>query len=146
MAMKTKTKTGAILLGGLFGALIMAVFSAFDWWIFVYTDPGSGFLGPNSNFAPIAAIMGGVIGFLAGGVLGAFLTYMRRGPLFGTLAGAVAGVAAFVIILARSGLTTGDTRTDLMFAAFIPVGAISGWLTSRIISARTPSTNRNESR
>jgi len=145
MAMKIKTKTGAILLGGLIGALIMAAFSAFAWWIFVYTDPGSGFLGPNSNWAPLAAIGGGVFGFLAGAILGGFVSYMRRGPLFGTLAGAVIGLATLVILLARTGLSTGDTRTDLMFAAFVPIGAISGWLTSLFLPATTPSTP-NESR
>jgi ABC-type xylose transport system permease subunit len=142
MAMKTRTKTSAILLGALIGALIMAAFSAFDWWIFVYTDPGSGFLGPNSNWAPVAAIVGGLFGLLAGAVLGAFLSYMRRGSLFGTLAGAVAGLAIVIIVLAREGLSTGDTRTDLMFAGFVPVGAISGFLTSRAVSAIAASAER----
>ena len=117
----------------------MAALSAFAWWIFTYTEPGSGFLGPNSAWAPVAAIVGGGIGLIGGALLGLFLSFKRRGFIFGTLAGAIDGLAIIILILGRSGLSTGDTRTDLMFAAFVPIGAISGCLTSLIVSAITSS-------
>ena len=133
MAMKSETKT---IVSGLFGgALIMAALAAFAWWIFTYTDPGSGFLGPNSAWAPAAAIVGAVIGCVAGAVLGLFLSLRRRGPVFGTLAGAIAGLLVVVFLLFRSGMSTGETRIDLMFWAFVPIGALSGFLTSLIVSA-----------
>lgn len=133
MVMTTKTKIIAVVLGSLSGALITAAFYAFDWWIFTYTAPGGGFLGSNQDWAPLAAIFGGVFGFLAGLILGLFLSLMRRGPLFGALAGAIEGLAIILILLAPNGMTTGDTRGDLMFAAFVPVGAISGFLTSLVV-------------
>ena len=141
-AMTTETKT--IFAGLLSGALITAALSAFVWWIFTYTDPGSGFLGPNSAGAPVAAIVGAVIGLLGGAILGVVLSMMRRGSLFGTLAGAIAGLAIVVMILARDGLTTGDPRVDLMFWAFVPVGATSGFLTSLIVSAVASSAKPSE--
>jgi hypothetical protein len=135
MAMKTETKR--VVFGLLSGTLIMAALSAFDWWIFTYTDPGSGFLGPNSAWAPAAAIVGGAIGILAGALLGLLLGLRPRGSLFGLLAGALDGLAVVVLLLFRSGMSTGETRIDLMFAAFVPIGAISGFLTSLIVSAIT---------
>jgi hypothetical protein len=145
MAMTTKTKLVVVLLGSLSGALITAAFSAFIWWIVTYTDSGSGFLGPNSAWAPVAALVGGVIGFLMGALLGLVLSLMRRKSLlFGTLAGTIEGLAINLLLLGPKGLTTGDMRGDLMFAAFVPIGAISGLLTPLVISAITSWANRRD--
>lgn len=140
-AMTIKTKT--ILLGSLSGALITGALLAFVWWAFLYTDTstGGGFLGTSQDWAPIAAIIGGVVGLVAGAVLGFLLSLRHRGPFFGALAGALEGLAILIILLAPKGFTVGDPRGDLMLAAFVPVGAISGFLTSLIVSAIT-----NESR
>jgi hypothetical protein len=145
MAMTTETKT--ILLGSASGALIMGALLAFDWFVFLYTEESSGgFLGTSQDWAPLAALVGGVIGFVAGAVLGVVLSLRRRGAVFGAVVGALEGLAILVVLLAPKGFSVGDARGDLMLATFVPVGAISGWLTSLIISANTPSANRNESR
>jgi len=139
MTMTTRPKTSGVVVGMLSGALITAAFYAFDWWIFVYTDPSSGFLGSSQDWAPIAAIFGGVLGLVAGFVLGLFLSLKRRGWLFGALAGAIESLAIILILLAPKGMSTGDTRGDLMLAALVPAGAISGLLTSLAVSAMTSS-------
>lgn len=143
VTMKNKPKTRAVVVGMLSGALITAAFAAFDLWIFTYTDTRTGFLGYYYNFAPLAAIVGGVGGLVAGALLGFFLSLMQRGPLFGALAGAIEGVAILFLFSLLEG-TSGDTRDDLMFAAFVPIGAISGFLTSVILSAMTPPVKREE--
>jgi hypothetical protein len=71
--MKNKPKASVVVVGMLSGALITAALAAFDLWIFTYTDSRSGFLGYYSNFAPVAAIVGGVGGLVAGALLGFFL-------------------------------------------------------------------------
>lgn len=139
MAMTTRPKTTAVLLGSLGGALITGALWASDFWIFTYTDPSSGFLGSSQDWAPLAAIVGGVFGLVAGAILGFFLSLKRRGPLFGALAGAVEALAIIIILLARDGFSTGDTRGDLMFAALVPISAISGFLTSLVVAAITSS-------
>lgn len=141
--MKT-TKTVTVLVGSLSGALITAALAAFDLWIFTYTDTRSGFLGYYSAFAPLAAIIGAVGGFIAGALLGLFLSLKRCGSLLGTLAGAIVGLAILLLILVPEGLSAGDTRDDLMFAAFVPIGAISGFLTSLIVSTMTVSAERRD--
>jgi hypothetical protein len=133
-AMTTESKT--ILLGSVGGALIMGTILAFVWWALLYTDAnsGGGFLGTSQDWAPIAAMVGGVIGLVTGAVLGFFLSLKGRGSLFGALAGALEGLAIVVILLAPKGFSLGDTRVDLMLAAFVPAGAVSGFLTSLMVS------------
>lgn len=141
----TKPKLIAVFLGSLSGGLITATLAGVDLWTFVYMDPDSGFLGPNSDWAWIAAIVGAVCGFLAGALLGLFLSLMRRGRIFGILVGAGEGMAIILIVVAPE-MTTGDLRGDLMLATFIPIGAFSGFLTSLSVSAITAWANRDESR
>jgi hypothetical protein len=133
-AMTTESKT--ILLGSVGGALIMGTILAFVWWALLYTDAnsGGGFLGTSQDWAPIAAMVGAVIGLVTGAVLGFFLSLKGRGSLFGALAGALEGLAIVVILLAPKGFSLGDTRVDLMLAAFVPAGAVSGFLTSLMVS------------
>lgn len=135
MAMTTETK--AILLGSFSGAVITSALYAFDWWIVLYTDSdsGGGFLGTSQDWAPLAAILGGALGCLVGAMLGFLLSLRTHTPLFAALAGALEGLAVIVILLAPKGFSTGNPRLDLMCAAFVPIGAISGFLTSLILSA-----------
>ena len=138
--MKNKPKIKAVVVGVLSGALVAAALAACDFWIFTYTDSRTGFLGYYSNFAPIAAFIGGVCGLVAGALLGLFLGLMQRGPLFGTLAGAIEGLAILLVFF----FPEGDTRDNLMFGAVVPIGAISGLLTSLILAAMTSPANRKE--
>ena len=125
----------------------MGALLAFDWWAFLYTDESSGgFLGTSQDWAPLVGMVGGAIGLVMGFVLGFLLSLRPRGPVFGALLGALEGLGILVVLLAPHGFSVGDTRGDLMLATFVPVGAISGWLTSLVIARVTSSTNRNESR
>ena len=144
MQTTTRTRTVSVILGSVSGALINGVLWAFDWWIFTYTDQRTGFLGSYQSWAPLAAIFGAMFGAFAGAILGVFLSFVRRGPLFGALAGAVEGLAIILLLVGSNGITTGDTHDDLMFAALVPVGAISGSLTSLVVAAITSSAKRRE--
>lgn len=135
MTMKTETTSKTVVLGLLSGAVITSALIAFDFWIFTYTDTRSGFLGDYSAWAGFVAIAGAVLGLIAGALLGIFLSFVRRGSLFGALVGASAGIAGALLIFVTQGTTSVDTRDDLMIAAFVPIGAISGFLTSLIVSA-----------
>ncbi len=144
MTMETNPKTITIVLGMLSGALITAALAAFDFWIFAYTDQRSSFLGYYSTWAPFAALAGAVGGFIAGGLLGFFLSLKQRGSLFGAVAGAIEGLALILLLLLPEGMSSGDTRYNLTIAAFLPIGAISGFLTSLVVSATTSSAKPKE--
>ena len=135
--MKTKPKTIAVVLGSLSGALITALFTAFDFWIFTYTDTRTGFLGYYYAWAWLAAIVGAVIGFVSGAVLGAFLSFMRQGPLLGAFAGTIGSVALLFFFLVTGHYPTGDERGDLTMLVLAPVGAVSGVLTSLVVAEIT---------
>ena len=141
MVRTANTKT--VIVGTLSGALITAALLAFDLWIFTYTDSERGFFGPTSDFAPIAAIIGAVAGFVAGIPLGFFLSLKLRGTLFGALAGVVESLAVLLFILI-DGMPTDDARLALMFASFVAVGALAGFLTALILSAVTFSDKQKE--
>jgi hypothetical protein len=143
--MKNKPKASVVVVGMLSGALITAALAAFDLWIFTYTDSRSGFLGYYSDFAPVAAIVGGVGGLVAGALLGFFLSVRQPSPLLGALAGAIEGVAILFFFSLLKG-TSGDTRDGLMFAALVPIGAISGFLTSLIVLEMTSPARREQPR
>ncbi len=139
MTTKTETTSKTVVLGLLSGALITSALVAFNFWIFAYTDPRTGFLGSYSSWAGFVAIAGAVLGLIAGALLGIFLSFVRGSPFFGALAGAIAGVVGTLLIFVTQGTSGADTRDDLMIAAFVPIGAISGFLTSLIVSATTSS-------
>ena len=120
------------LLGPLAGALLTAVFVAFQFWVVAYTDPSTGYLGAMKDLAPLAAIVGGMCGLIAGAVLGLFLTLLQRGPVFGAVSGAVFGFAVLLLIVALEGMPW-NSRGAVFIAAFVPVGAVSGFLTSLVV-------------
>lgn len=122
-----------VLLGPLAGALITSVLAAFHFWIIVYTDPSTGFLGPSKAFAPVAAIVGGMCGLILGAVLGLFLTLKQRGPIFGAISGAILGFAMFLLAIALEGMPDWDSRGTVFITAFVPLVAISGFFTSLVV-------------
>lgn len=123
----------------------MGALLALDWFLFLYTDESCEgcFLGTPQDWAPLAAMFGGAIGLVAGFVLGFLLSLNPRAPGVGALFGALEGLAIIVVLLAPNGFG-GDTRADLMLATFVPIGAITGWLTSLIISAIASSAKPGE--
>ncbi|HET8782855.1 MAG TPA: hypothetical protein VFM63_10590 [Pyrinomonadaceae bacterium] len=128
-----KPKASVVLLGMLSGALITAALAAFDFWIFTYTDDPNAFLYEYAIW--LATILGAVMGFICGAVLGLFLSFTRFGPLFGAVAGAFGSVAILMLLAIKGVYPSGDERVDLTLQLFVPIGAISGCLTSLVISA-----------
>ena len=143
MPMTTKTKLIRVMLGALTGALITGAFAAFLCWIVVYTDPRSDFLGPTKNWAPVAAIVGGICGSIAGAGLGMFLSAVQHGPLFSALYGAIGGLAVSLLLMVQ-GIPDWDSREGFFVAALVPLGALSGFLTSPVISVITSRTEQED--
>lgn len=143
MTKTIKIKIIRVVLGCLSGAFITAVLAAFHFWIVLYTDPGpGGFLGTPQDWAPGAAIVGGIGGLIAGTVLGLFLIAVPRGAFFGALSGGTGGLAV-VILISGFGQTPPrwDTREGFLIGGLILVGILSGFVTSRVIRAITRSTS-----
>jgi ABC-type Co2+ transport system permease subunit len=137
MTMATKSKKVRVGLCALSGGLVTSAFAAFFCWIVLYTDPDTGgFLGTPQDWAPIAAIVGAVCGFIAGVVLGTILSAPRRGPAFGTLYGAIGGLGVSLFLM-NKGMPDWDSRQVFFVAAMVPLGALSGLVTSLIVSAIT---------
>jgi hypothetical protein len=137
MTMATKSKKVRVGLCALSGGLVTSAFAAFFCWIVLYTDPDTGgFLGTPQDWAPIAAIVGAVCGFIAGVVLGTILSAPRRGPAFGTLYGAIGGLGVSLFLM-NKGMPDWDSRQGFFVAAMVPLGALSGLVTSLIVSAIT---------
>ena len=130
--MSAKTKSITVVVGMLSGALITAALAAFDFWVLTYTDTRESFLHELAVW--MATIAGAVMGFIYGAVLGIFLSFRRRGPLFGAVAGAIGSVAIILFLALRDIYPSGDERVDLTIHLFVPVGAISGFLTSLVVS------------
>ena len=130
----TKVRVGLCALSG---GLVTSAFAAFFCWIVLYTDPESGgFLGTPQDWAPIAAIVGAVCGFIAGVVLGTLLSAPRRKPAFGALYGAIGGLGVSLFLM-NKGMPDWDSREGFFVAAMVPLGALSGFVTSLIVSAIT---------
>jgi hypothetical protein len=130
--MTDRPKSITVVLGMLSGALITAALGAFDFWIFTYTDTRDSFLHEYAVW--LATILGAGMGLISGAVLGVFLSFRRRGSLFGAAAGAIGNVAIILLLALMDKYPTGDERVDLTLQLFVLVGAISGFLTSLLVS------------
>jgi hypothetical protein len=131
--MKNKPKAITVVLGMLSGGLITAALGAFNFWIFTYTDDPNTFLYEYAVW--LATILGAVMGFICGAVIGVFLSFTRFGPLFGAVAGAFGSVAILMLLAIKGVYPSGDERVDLTLQLLVPLGAVSGFLTSVVISA-----------
>ena len=144
MTMPTRSKKVRVGLCALSGGLVTAAFAAFFCWIVLYTDPETGgFLGSPQDWAPIAAIVGAVCGFIAGAILGTLLSAPRRRPAFGALYGAIGGLGVSLFLM-NKGMPDWYSRQGFFVAAMVPLGALSGFVTSLIVSAITSTTEHQE--
>ena len=132
MTMTGKRKLITVVFGTITCALITAALGAFDFWIFTYTESPNLFLYEYAVW--LATIVGAVMGFISGAVLGLFLSFRRYSPLFGALAGTIGSIAILLFLAVSVKFPSGDNRVDLMIAVFVPIGAISGALTSLVVS------------
>ena len=144
MTMAIRSKKVRVGLCALSGGLVTSAFAAFFCWIVLYTDPETGgFLGSPQEWAPMAAIVGAVGGFIAGVVLGTLLSAPPRKPAFGALYGAIGGLGVSLFLM-NKGMPDWDSREGFFVAAMVPLGALSGFVTSLIVSAITSTPKHQE--
>jgi len=116
------------------GGVVSAACFAICCWIVVYfSDPGTG-MTHNREWAGLAATVAGVVGLLMGLPLGFLLGLLNKGLVVGAVLGFIGGVFLTVVFVAH-----GQSSPDIFFPiaffiSFIPAGALSGFLTSLIIS------------
>lgn len=120
------------LSGGFFSALCVAGFS----WVVIYnSDPGFGVEGPHPEWAWLAAVLGGVMGFLTGLPLGLVISLVNRGLILATFFGLLEGLALIGWAWQTGGHPDIVYPTIPLLVSFLPAGALSGFLTSLVLSA-----------
>ncbi len=110
------------------GAIWTGFFGASILWLWAYTQPGSWYLGPISNLAPAFAMVGGIFGFAIGAALGLLIGVINRDKKFSAILGA--GVGLIVIAVFVTNGIRWDARWILTVMSFLPLGGLSGLLTS----------------
>src|ERR1044072_8518379 len=119
-----------IFVGSLSGAFWSALFGAILLWLDAYTNPASWYLGPVRNMAPIFAYAGAICGLAIGFVLGFLIGAIDRGKRFGALIGLGLGVIVAAYFFLDTPINSWDVRSIVLTMAFVPLGALSGLLTT----------------
>lgn len=128
-------KTSRIVVGTLGGGLLSALcFARFSWIVIFNSDPGFGVEGPHPEWAYFAAVLGGTMGLLLGLPLGLVISLLNRGSILGTFFGLLAGLAALVWAWQTGGHPDIVYPTIPLLISFFPAGALSGLLTSLLVS------------
>lgn len=128
-------KIPRIVVGTLGGGLLSALcFAGFSWLVILNSDPGFGVEGPHREWAYLAAVMGGVMGLLIGLPLGLVISLLNRGSVLGTFFGLLAGLASLVWASQTGGHPDIVYPTIPLLISFLPAGALSGFLTSLLVS------------
>jgi len=117
-----------IFVGTVSGAIWTALFSASLLWVSAYTDSRSWYYGPIRNWAPVFAYYGVVYGLSIGSVLGLVIGLVNR-KWFGAVLGAAIGLIG-IIWFVVDGPPEWETRSLIVAITFLPVLALSGFLTS----------------
>jgi ABC-type cobalamin transport system permease subunit len=100
-----------------------------------YFSHESGFMGPYSALAGVAAIVGAIYGIVPGAVIGLLVGKLEAGKLVGALVGAGVGLIILFLLFA-SGLDPYlDDEAFVVGLECIPVGAVIGLIVS-LINAR----------
>lgn len=94
--MNTHTK---ILLRSALGAAFGAISGAALLGVPTYLSTETGFLGPTSAWAPLAAIVGCIWGLVPGALIGFFAAKFQTSKLAGTIVGASVGLCLLVGLL-----------------------------------------------
>lgn len=128
-------KTSRIVVGTLGGGFISALlFASFSYIVIYNSDPGFGVPGPHPEWAYIAAVLSGFKGLVLGLPLGFVIGLVNRGSILGTFFGLLAGVAALVWGAQTAGHPDIIYPTIPVLISFFPAGALSGLLTSLLVS------------
>ena len=128
-------KTPRMVLGTLAGGLLSALcFASFSWIVIFNSDPGFGVEGPHPEWAYFAAVLGGFKGLLLGLPLGLVIGLLNRGLVLSAFLGLLAGLAALVWASQTGGHPDIVYPTTPLLISFLPAGALSGLLTSLLVS------------
>ena len=117
--------------GGVISALCLATVS---WIIIIFSDPGFGVEGPHPAWAYFAAIIGAMIGFVLGLPLGLIITLVNQGRIVGTFFGLLEGLVLVIWGSQLGGHPDIVYPTVPLLVSFVPAGALSGFLTSVLVS------------
>jgi hypothetical protein len=98
-----KTSFGKIVVRSLLGAACGAISGAALLGIPTYLSTESGFLGPESNWAPVAAIAGGVLGIVPGALIGFLVAKYQTNKVISLIAGAAVGISILVGLFVWAG-------------------------------------------
>lgn len=135
MEQGSSMKIPRVVVGTLGGALLSALcFAIFSGIAILNSDPGYGVQGPNREWAYVAAVMGGTMGLLLGLPLGFVIGLLNRGLIPGAFFGLIAGLAALVWASQTGGHPDIIYPTIPVLISFLPAGALSGLLTSLLVS------------
>ena len=113
----------AVLVGIAVGASAGAVVLGLP----VYLSDATGFLGPDREWAGIAAVVGSACGAVMGALIGIINVLSKAGKVVGAIVGACVGVAVLVILLTE-GATPSDTEIFTAGLLSVPVGAVIGFV------------------
>jgi len=135
-ALRAVMKIVRIVIGTFGGAFISAVcVASFSWLVIYNSDPGTGVQVPLPGWAYLAGVLGTTTGFIIGLPLGLVISVLNRGWIAGTFFGLLAGLVLVVWLSQTSGHPDIIYPTVPLLFSFLPAGALSGFLTSLVVSA-----------
>lgn len=128
----------SIIVGGLGGALVGAALLGVP----TYLSNETGFLGPERKFAPIAAVMGLVLGVGPGIGIGIFATLLKPSKLLGAITGAGVGQLALFALVAIGLDPFQDPEIFSIGLIFVPAGALVGLIVAIVANRLDPQRER----
>ena len=129
--MKTTRMVVGTILGGFLSA---ACFASVSWIVIFNSDPGTGVPGPHPEWAYLAAVLGGTMGFILGLPLGFVIGLLNRGTILSTFLGLLASLIAIVWAYQTGGHPDIIYPTIPLLISLVPAGGLSGFLTSLLVS------------
>ena len=125
-----KTSFARIAVRSLLGAVCGAISGAAVLGIPTYLSTETGFLGPESKWAPVAAIAGGVLGIVPGALIGFLVAKYQTNKVISLIAGAAVGISVLVGVFVFDGDPFIDWEIFEAALASIPIGAVIGLIVS----------------
>ena len=131
MGFNSTMKTiGRIILGSILGAMCGALSGAAMLGVPTYLSTESGFLGPESAWAPLGALVGFLGGILPGALIGFLVAKFRTDKVISAIVGAAVGISVLVGLFVWGGDPFVDWDIFQMVLPGIPVGGVIGVIIS----------------